>query len=1752
MKALRVAVLSILLIFQTVLNPIADFSEATSLGTEQSAFNVSDDVSSEDVTSSEQKEQQQNEELNSEESDQETSQQDDEKEAVVQEDSKQDDVQKSEEPKTEEKLKEENEKVKKSSVALFNTESIEPVLDREDEDLTFNEKLTIGGVEVPKGSNPTASAKVGDTVKYEVKIEFKAGHKYGDGSKYEYELPSLFANLNISPTDIYEGSKHLATVSKSGQKITIEFKNGIRDEVGGGTFADVFFTVQGTLQYGGDDWSQEITVPGYEKITLNFKPDTSKGSKITKKGTADNNGQKSQYIEWEVDVNTNLGVNSNSGTTQFKDVLTGEHTFEPGALVSIHELNIAPNGDVEVGANVTASITPNISGDKKTLTINLPNKEHTGYRIVYKTKIGDPGDEETAQFKNNATYNGGGSTVTKTVNFGTPLEKTSTSGPNVNDLTTEWTIKYNHNKRTIPESEAKLTDTWSAGHELVGGIEVKTAEGDSVLPSLYTITLNANGFELKFNQDVTEGYTIKYKTKLDGNTYPSSDKTITNTVTRQDNGKSASASATYSTSSFVLHKKASGVDYKEKTMSWTITANQAGYPLKSGTKFVDTYNEPIMKVIEPLTVTVGGQPFSDFTFEKTYNGDGKEIGFTITLDQDVSEEIVITYDTEYDIKDVGTNSRTFKNTVTLQDTGIPNFGTATKSATQTVKTEQLNNGSKTGVYNYETKTFEWEVLLNFNYNSFTNAIFKDTLPASQKVTSMKVEEGELNPSGDFVPSSSTDVHVTGFGNTIDYSLGNIDKPYRITYTSVDADGVYPHGNGKIKINNKAELYDGSNLNAEWDKEVTIEHTDKILVKNMTQEGTTAKVNWNFKFNYAQSDLRNIVITDTVGKLNDGSPSQLILKDSFKVWEMNFSGTNSTPTKGAQVPLDDDKLIVDIANGTFTLKLPDGDKAYYVEYSTIYMGPSPGDLENTVEATYESKDGNSGFDEYKIANFSYSGGGSTTTVPFVVVKTNAVTGQPMENVKFDLYGPYTGSTLLLSGTTNEDGVLDFGVKFAPSSDSSKKYKLVEEKQNGYQALTYEFVLDSSKVQVSGPYAGKQVVEIANEPEKAPACSKFELTVKDIDGDPLSNGQQVTLKNKNTDIETQFTVGNNGKIKFKRNSSISGSEPVLTAGEYEVYYNGEKLDDITVEYDGDCSTTAQPKPSCQNFTIQLKDEEGNVRSNVEVTLKAKDGTEITTATTDGDGKFTIPSTTPAGKYDLYEDKLYLKEVTVTYKGDCTTEVIQAPKCPSFTLTSVYDVDGNKLGEGVEITLKNNGTEVAKEKIDADGKVTFTNLPSGTYEVFNGTEKLGEVTTNTNCEIVFAPKPSCPNFTIELQDENGNPRGNVEVTVKAKDGTEIGTFTTDQDGKLKIPSTTPAGQYELYEGKQYLQDVTITYKNGCETTVIQAPKCPNFTLTITHDVNGNAIKEGTKITLKNKETGKEVSSKTNKNGKVTFANLANGTYEVYQGKVKLGEIETNTSCETVLQPKPSCPAFTITLKDKDGSARPNVKVTVKDSKGKVIVKDVATNKDGSINIKINILPAGEYTLYENTLYLGTIKVDYKNPCNVELTYKPVCKNCTIVITDENGNPRPDVNIIIKEYDDGVEGDVIATGKTDKNGKIKLDEIPAGDYIVYETDENGKIIKKLGYIDVDNDSTEFVENIDDDTNTDNNTSEESPEEDPTEDNNNKESTSDSDESVQDSEQRKLPQTNGETKVVPVIIGFLLVAISSLLLFRRKKVGVK
>ena len=168
-----------------------------------------------------------------------------------------------------------------------------------------------------------------------------------------------------------------------------------------------YFDIGATLTAQGKDWVEEVALPGGDTLTLTFKPKG--GTAITKVGTPDNEGVNSKEIDWTVRVNTHLG--DTREILHFIDELQGDNHRIVSDSIEIQEIIVLPTGETTLGEMI--AIVPDIAADHESLSLELPNNPKKAYEIRYKTEITDPGDENWAEFLNEANVNG--ATVSETV-----------------------------------------------------------------------------------------------------------------------------------------------------------------------------------------------------------------------------------------------------------------------------------------------------------------------------------------------------------------------------------------------------------------------------------------------------------------------------------------------------------------------------------------------------------------------------------------------------------------------------------------------------------------------------------------------------------------------------------------------------------------------------------------------------------------------------------------------------------------------------------------------------------------------------------------------------------------------------------------------------------------------------------------------------------------------------------------------------------------------------------------------------------------------------------------------------------------------------------------------------------------------------------------------------------------------------------------------------------------------------------------
>lgn len=445
-----------------------------------------------------------------------------------------------------------------------------------------------GGVELVDtsflvNSNPvtlSTTVKNGDEASFNFKLkDIPANHNYGLGTTLEVEIPDVFGSVS-GQGDLTSGGETVGSYSTSSGSniVTLTFNENIRQTVGEQDLPlpieGVTFNIQAEFAYTSNDLNTTVDIPGGETISLTFTPE--KGKPIHKEGVGDISQSNVDSLEWKVIVNTDL-----NSAEEFVDTLENGHKFKTTENPVVKEITLGTTGGPEDYVPGT-SVTPSVSYDGDTVMKINGLAANKAYEITYKTYLEDPGNETQVQYRNAATYGQGNSDDDFiVVNYDPPLKK---EGDMSSDLTTEWTIKVNHNKRTLESITVEDSWTTSGGsgeqkQEILGDIVVKDSN-DTDVTSQFVVNHDAaaqqQGLSIEFG-DISDAYTITYKTKPTEGTYITSNMTVKNDVTRSDDPATFKdgVSVTYNKTSFMLEKTAEGVDNStDKKMSWKIVECQ--------------------------------------------------------------------------------------------------------------------------------------------------------------------------------------------------------------------------------------------------------------------------------------------------------------------------------------------------------------------------------------------------------------------------------------------------------------------------------------------------------------------------------------------------------------------------------------------------------------------------------------------------------------------------------------------------------------------------------------------------------------------------------------------------------------------------------------------------------------------------------------------------------------------------------------------------------------------------------------------------------------------------------------------------------------------------------------------------------------------------------------------------------------------------------------------------------------------------
>ncbi len=467
-----------------------------------------------------------------------------------------------------------------------------------------------------------------------------------------------------------------------------------------------------------------------------------------------------------------------------------------------------------------------------------------------------------------------------------------------------------------------------------------------------------------------------------------------------------------------------------------------------------------------------------------------------------------------------------------------------------------------------------------------------------------------------------------------------------------------------------------------------------------------------------------------------------------------------------------------------------------------------------------------------------------------------------------------------------------------------------------------------------------------------------------------------------------------------------------------------------------------------------------------------------TTNNTGYINIPTLDPDW-YVVHESKApegYLLDETpknVEVKTDKPTVItFTNKKLTALQIKKVDEQSGEPLS-GAKFTIeKQNGEKIGEYTSDIAGLISIPTLLPDWYVVreikapigyfLDETPKTVQVKTDVPTIVSFTNKKLTALQIKKVDEQSGEPLSGAKFTIEKQNGEKVGEYTSDIAGLINIPTLLP-DWYVVRETKApigYFLDETpktVQVKTDVPTIVsFTNKKLTAIQIKKIDEISGKPL-VGAKFAVE-KQNGERVGEySTDETGFINIPTLAPGYYVVRETKAPIGyildetpkTIEVKTVVPTILT-FTNKPLSALQIKKINSVTREpiaGVEFSISKMSGEKITT-IKTGKDGLAYV--SELSPGWYSLYELSTAEGYI-LD-KEPHNFEVTFgKPVTleientpiSSLLIYKTDANTRkPLEGVRFDVTKAN----GEMVGTYTTDKNGRILVNDIQAGKYLITE----------------------------------------------------------------------------------------------------------
>lgn len=435
-----------------------------------------------------------------------------------------------------------------------------------------------------------------------------------------------------------------------------------------------------------------------------------------------------------------------------------------------------------------------------------------------------------------------------------------------------------------------------------------------------------------------------------------------------------------------------------------------------------------------------------------------------------------------------------------------------------------------------------------------------------------------------------------------------------------------------------------------------------------------------------------------------------------------------------------------------------------------------------------------------------------------------------------------------------------------------------------------------------------------------------------------------------------------------------------------------------------------------------------------------------------------------------------LSFTNDAKLVTSTVYVPESEDNQKVYIFDTVDAK--EDVTVTLKpekkpdeSTATPSDATTTESTESTTTESTSSSSESTSSSTESTSSSssTSSTTTDSTTAPTPEPEKkgiIIVNKQDEEGRALEGAEFEVFDKDNKLVATIITDRTGKAQTAEI-PQGNYTIKEKKAPAG--FIINKEEIKVSLMSDKAIAEVSRTVINKRNSVVIKKVgtdndnkglTGAVLEIVDSSRNVVAKevTDKNGEIVVKGLEPGSYTVRETQAPNGYKKTDKTIsfsidengkvtgETTLKNEPIIVELKKTDTEKKGLE--NATIEVRDSSGKIVFTG-KTNANGIVEIKHleagiykfkEIEPPAGYQLNDKTF---EFKVDEYGKVSGTTTLENKETVVTITKKDKNGNAKlAGAKIAVKNSD----GKVVAEGKTDKNGELKIYKLAPGTYVYTE----------------------------------------------------------------------------------------------------------